>query len=91
MCLSLQILEGVSQCHQAGVLHGDIKDENVMIEPSTGAVALIDFGSSLLLHTGDYTEFYGTREYSPPEWLTDRRYYEHQIFLSSNSRKLQVY
>ena len=73
--VSSQILEGVTNCHRAGVLHGDIKDENIIIEPNTGAVTIIDFGSSLLLHNGDYSEFCGTREYSPPEWLTDRRYY----------------
>jgi len=64
----------VSSCHQVGVLHGDIKDENVIIEPSTGALTIVDFGSSLLLHKGDYSEFYGTREYSPPEWVRDRRF-----------------
>merc|ERR1712168_427255 len=32
-----KILEGVTHCHRAGVLHGDIKDENINIEPNTGA------------------------------------------------------
>jgi len=68
-----KILEAVISCYQAGILHGDIKDENVIIDPSTGAVTIVDFGSSLLLQSEDYSEFHGTREYSPPEWVRDGR------------------
>ena len=66
-------MEAVISCYQAGILHGDIKDENVIIDPSTGAVTIIDFGSSFLVQSEDYSEFQGTREYSPPEWVRDRR------------------
>ena len=66
-------MEAVISCYQAGILHGDIKDENVIIEPGTGAVTIIDFGSSLLVQGEDYSEFHGTREYSPPEWVRDGR------------------
>ena len=68
-----QITDTVIACHKNGVVHRDIKDENVIIDPSTGAVTIIDFGSSFLVQSEDYSEFHGTREYSPPEWVRDGR------------------
>ena len=69
-----QVVEAVFMCKERGVLHGDIKDENIMIDMDTGMVKLIDFGSGAWLHPGDYTEYEGTREYAPPEWVTARSY-----------------
>ena len=62
------------QCWEAGVVHGDLKDENIMINPRTNEINLLDFGSGLFLHNGDYDEYLGTREYSPPEWVRNRRF-----------------
>merc|ERR1711860_380710 len=82
-----EIVETVRDCRDRGVLHRDIKDENILVDLDTGATRLIDFGSGCFLDQSEmsssmppttdervYTEFRGTRVYSPPEWVRDGEY-----------------
>ncbi len=54
-----QVTSTVLKIHQAGVLHRDIKDENILIDSQTNQVKIIDFGSGSKLHGEIYTEFDG--------------------------------
>ncbi len=44
-CVGRQLCRALSAVHDAGVVHGDVKAQNVVLE-DTGRVVLMDFGSS---------------------------------------------
>lgn len=54
-----QIVEAVQYCLSVGVLHRDVKDENVLIDLKNNQIKLIDFGSGTFLREGAYTEYEG--------------------------------
>jgi len=73
------IVETVIHCRNSGVLHRDIKDENILVDMKTYDIKLIDFGSGCEHNYHEepekvFKEFRGTRVYSPPEWILDGEY-----------------
>ena len=44
--ISLLVSEGIKAMHDTGVIHGDIKPGNIIINPGTQQVALVDFGTT---------------------------------------------
>ncbi|XP_054869256.1 serine/threonine-protein kinase pim-2 [Amphiprion ocellaris] len=69
-----QIVEALRFVHANGVVHRDVKDENIVVDTRTLDVKIIDFGSGAALKETPYSEFEGTRVYSPPEWVESQSY-----------------
>lgn len=63
-----QITEGVEAAHQLGIVHGDLKPNNVMID-NKGNVKLIDFGMAVLYSDEISGRVSGTLAFLPPEKL----------------------
>ena len=58
-CYFKQIVETVLECHKHGVIHRDIKDENIIVDLLTNKIRLIDFGSGDYMQEDFYTKFDG--------------------------------
>lgn len=56
-----QVIEAARHCHERLVFHRDIKEENILLNPETFKVKLIDFGCGDLLKDTHYTEYAGNR------------------------------
>ncbi|KAI4905026.1 hypothetical protein NFI96_020186, partial [Prochilodus magdalenae] len=73
--IMLQAVEAANQCSLRGVLHRDVKGENILINTDTSEVKLIDFGCGDLVRTAGYSGIAGTIVYCPPEMFLERRYH----------------
>ena len=61
-----------SLAHQSvGICHRDLKNENILFDPSTGNIKIIDFGCATV-YEDQYTAYAGTHAYAPPEFKKSR-------------------
>lgn len=66
VALMMDLTRGVRDVHRVGLLHGDLKPENVLVT-SNGRARLIDFGLSQPIATSNPFEVVGSPGYMPPE------------------------
>ena len=82
--VAVQGVEGLNAAHEKGILHGDIKPENIMLTPD-GRVKVLDFGVARRFSLGDANEatltvatlsgaMEGTPAYMAPEVLMQKPY-----------------
>ncbi len=89
---ALQILSGLEAAHALGVVHRDLKPDNVFVTPSGGGpvVKLLDFGIAKLRESSEFQKgltrpgaVMGTPEYMAPEQLYSADKVDHRADLYS--------
>ncbi|KAG7192798.1 uncharacterized protein KQ657_001253 [Scheffersomyces spartinae] len=68
-----QVVLAIYHLHTHGIVHRDIKDENVIVDEN-GIIKLIDFGSAAYTKSGPFDVFVGTIHYASPEVLRGEKY-----------------
>ena len=53
------MVDTVTAVQRAGVVHRDIKDENLIVDLDTHRLQLIDFGAGGFVQSAPYTEYSG--------------------------------
>ena len=64
-----QVVKIIEECFNQGIVHGDIKDENILINHTTLEIKIIDFGEGMIVDGRPFRKFHGTLVHSPPEWF----------------------
>lgn len=72
LSLAIQIARILGAVHEQGIIHRDVKPENLIFDSAAGAVTLIDFGISSRIdlqtqHLGNPAHLEGTLAYIAPE------------------------
>lgn len=73
--IAAQICEGLDAAHRQGVIHRDLKSQNIIINPSNH-IKIIDFGLAHSAHLQGMTAtglIMGTPEYMSPEQVSGKR------------------
>ena len=73
--IQLQILEALKASHATGIVHRDVKPQNVIISETDNKIKFIDLGAAADLRVGI--------NYVPNEYLLDPRYAPPQQYIMS--------
>lgn len=70
-----QILKAIKHSHDSGIVHRDIKLENILLDTTTSKVTVIDFGLCDIVPPGQSSQkFCGSLDYVAPEVVSKRLY-----------------
>ena len=74
------LFRGLDICHSKGIMHRDIKPQNIIVNPDTKEIKIIDWGLAEYYHSGqDYNVRVSSRYYKGPELLVNNRHYDYSL------------
>lgn len=65
--ISERVITALSYIHRHGVVHGDIKPQNIIVQPDTHTVVLVDFGLAAVKPSHNTANKGYTDYFAPPE------------------------
>lgn len=78
-----QIFVGLESCHSCGIMHRDLKPDNIVIDHQKKELRIIDWGLGEFYHPGqEYSCRVATRYYKSPEIMIDMdntRHYDYAL------------
>jgi serine/threonine protein kinase len=87
---SQQLIQALISIHSKGIIHCDIKPNNLMKKPDSGNLCLIDFGLAITYVPDTYLSKTGTKGYIAPELLqNDKIKYSQENYLQAF--KIDIY
>lgn len=79
-----QLLIALDFSHLMGIMHRDVKPQNIMIDPQNKKLRLIDWGLAEFYHAGmDYNVRVASRYHKGPELLINLQQYDYSLDLWS--------
>lgn len=74
------IKQALDFCHSRGIMHRDVKPQNIIVNPKKQVLKLIDWGLAEFYHMGqDYNVRVASRYFKGPELLVDYNYYDYSL------------
>ncbi|XP_044758546.1 casein kinase II subunit alpha-like isoform X2 [Coccinella septempunctata] len=75
-----EVMKALDYCHSKGIMHRDVKPQNIIVDQKNKKLRLIDWGLAEFYHPKqDYNVRVASRYFKGPELLVDYGYYDYSL------------